>query len=83
MQHFGFYQSMTPQFRGRLKRSLATLTDEQRVELNERYKRHLKACKASDCPPEIMFVFEAIEELVSGRGLEAGEVNNDRQGKLN
>jgi hypothetical protein len=73
MQHFGFYQSMTPQFRGRLKKAVASLTPEQRVEVEKRYERHVRACRANDCEPEIMFIFEAVEEIIAGRPLEAEE----------
>jgi hypothetical protein len=74
MQNFGFYQSATPQFKGRLRRSYEKLTPEQRIEVAERYDRHLRACRIADCEPEIMFLFEAIEELAAGRPLEAEEV---------
>ena len=73
MQNFGFHQSITPQFRGKLRKQLAKLTDEQKIEVNERYKRHLRACQIAECQPEIMFLFEAIEELAAGRPLEAVE----------
>lgn len=74
MMNHGFYQSMTPQFRSRLRRSYERLSREDREEVAERYERHLRACRKANCQPELMFLFEAIEELAAGRKLEAEDV---------
>lgn len=68
---------MTPQFKGRLKRAYDSLTDEQKQEVTQRYQRHVRACRKADCQPELMFVFECVEELAAGRGLEAEEVRRN------
>jgi len=74
MQNHGFYQSMTPQFRSRLRRSYERLSREDRERAVDAYERHLKACRKAGCLPELMFLFEAIEELAAGRKLEAEDV---------
>ena len=58
----------------RLRKAYERLSPEQRREALERYERHLRFCKMASIAPQPLYLFECVEELNAGRGLEAEDL---------